>query len=358
MNTTPCESSKCRRAVLFVIAVCLMLNLLSLSRALAAQGPPGAGGDSSQQRQAGKEVAGKRNPQPVYRQSRFRRFKIKLKDFLQCHLSNRMKKEELLMYGPQLKYGTDSVSIQALVKGGSMMIEYEMETQSTATITIRVMNEAPFTRTFSGDGMGKIRSESFDLPHYRNDKPQPGLISIKAARRGPGGSLPTAFDLLAIGNAIGPKPFTTDASGRHFVQVASLGGLRAVSTSHAVPLPRASRSPWADRLNLYDITFKESQGDYIYSFNVGDRFDRWGLQVLKHRGRLRPLKVRESLYEEAIGPYLNTLQNHWDGLNDDGRRVRPGKYKVLVSVWDSSGDASWDIAKRADWLDSSLIEIK
>lgn len=358
MYTTPHESSKCRREVLFAIAVCLTLTLLTPICARAARVP---GRDTSRQ-QTGKEAADTRSPQPARRQSALRRSWTKFADFLTCRSVNRMKRQELLVRGPQFpdSYDPTNFSIQALV--GSewpMLLEYVLETGGTLIVTVRVMNEDPFTRTFQGDGMNNIRVESFTLPKFtrvRGPGPYPALISFETTRlSGPGKRKRAAFALFGTG--AGPKAFTVAGSNRSPLQVASLGGPRTAITSNALALTRAGDPRAAARSNLYEVTFEERQGVYICGFKVGDDFDRWSMEVRKHLGRLD--KVWGYRDNASIGPHMPVIFKQWDGRSDRGRPARRGQYKAWIFVWNSGGDASWNTATSTDHADSSSwVEVR
>lgn len=354
MNTTPRESSKRRReALLVVIVVCLALAQTAHGFAHAARAHD-TGRDTP--RQAGDAAARARPPRLLHKPSGLRKFAMNVERVLMCESANKRKKLELLSYGPEGHYDPNDFYILALVSGGSpMMLEYVLGTQSAVTITVKVMNEPPFTRALGGDGADKIRGEFFVLPNYTVNGPQPALISFRTEGRDKGGP-PPDFSLVIIG--AGAEAITTSALTRPREQIASVGGLPASAARDTPSQPRAPRHPQA-RVNLSVISFEESQGKYIYKFSVGYTFDRWGMEVFR-REDLRH-SVREDSFIEAIGPYapyLPFIQREWDGLNNKKRPVRPGGYKVRISVWDSSDDGSWAIATRADKQDSSLIIIR
>lgn len=332
MPETQRRSPNLRHAFLF--AACLLLTCPLAARAVS---PPRQTGGQEEE-----EVV-----RPLRRPGRFKSFGRNLLGFLRCKAANVRKRQELLEYGPQFpkRYDPSDFSFEALV-GASwpMVIEYELERQGTAVVTIQVMGADPFTQTLRGEGMGERRTARFTLLAYPGAVPLPALISLKATRDGTRGTERAEFNFLGAGagdDAVGALP-----KGTSGLEVAALGPLPPGVIGSAAPQLSCAMKLCNSKLSL-------TNGGYVYSFEVvaGGRFYRWAAKIETHlnRGKSGLTDSVKDLDGEVrrIGPN-QTIERPWDGRNSKGRRVRPGRYWVFVMAWRSgSSIGHWNASNNS-----------
>jgi hypothetical protein len=273
-----------------------------------------------------------------------KRFGRNFLDFLKCQTANVRMRRELLAYGPQFPDRLDpsDFSFKALVNTNwPMVVEYELEQQGTAVLTIKVMGADTFTQTLTGEGMGKLRTTRFTLPVYEGPGPHPALITLKATRPGRFGDERAEFRLHGAG--AGKEAVASLPRGPVDVEVAALG-----------PLPHgagrlAGEPPgrwFQSSLGLNDVRFGPGAGGYVFSFRVNGSFNRWGADITRMNVQKNNVESEERIVtaackEEQIGPRY-PVSGDWNGRDGSRIRVRPGEYTVLAMAWVSmTGD--WDM---------------
>jgi len=339
---TPRLPGNTRQACLFSV---IALFLLCPHAVHAGSPRRAAGTPPSQESESNPEGRSLKRPGGI------KRFGRNVLELLWCGPSNRRIRWELLEYGPQFpdRYDPSDFSFWALVNTNwPMAVEYEMESQGTAVITINVMGAAPFTQTFTGEGIGKRQTGRFILPVYTGKGPHAALITLKATRPGPKGNERASF--LFFGAGAGEEAVASHPTEPNGLEVAALG-----------PLPpgvgRLVREPPGRQfssLRLFDVTFGPGQGGYVFTFRVSGIFNRWGADItrmIQTRSHHEPEKVATAaLKAQPIGPRY-PVGGVWNGLGKNRRRVRRGEYSVHVMVWVSSENrGDWDYAVFGDPL--------
>jgi hypothetical protein len=255
-------------------------------------------------------------------------------DFLHCRKANVSLQRELLAYGPQLpdRYDPSDFSFKALVNTNwPMAVEYELEQQGTAVLTVKVMGAETFTQTLYGAGLGTPRTARFTLPAYPEKGPHPALITFKATRPGRFGDERAEFILRGAG--AGEAAVASLVREPASVEVAALGPL---------PFEPPGRQ-FESRLRVYGVTLGPRWGGgYVFSFRVSGSFNRWRADIAR-RNRMKTRNESEKvvtlrLREESIGP-RHPVSGDWNVLDGRERKVRPGTYSVHAMAWVSqTGD--------------------
>jgi hypothetical protein len=326
MSPTLSERSK-----FFRVALCAVAFLL-----LA---PPvnGARGHTRRRQEGGRRNVHVMTPAPEHKRSRFERFV----DFLACHTDQRGKMAALLKDGPQFpeSYDPGNFQINALLKGGwPVVLIYELEQPGNGLIKFRGMNLAYHEEKIFAQGLGQPKLLRTTLPPSFGPI-QAGKISIEAWRDGPNGEEPARFRLIYIG--AGKEAVASSAAIQTGIQIASLNALHLPSVG-ALPGHR-----WGEFAAISPVQFEPGQGDYLYSFDVGNDFGKWAAEIVRDvpkpgsRNSIRPHTVRRLPFPELIGPNLNPIGGRWNGLDPSRRRVPPGQYRVRVSVYWSALDRGW-----------------
>jgi hypothetical protein len=271
-----------------------------------------------------------------------------LDSFLTCNDANIKKRRELLDYGPQFpdSYDDSDFYFYALVDSNwPMAVEYELERQAAAVITIEVKGASPFTQTLDGEGMGQRQATQFTLPVYSGKGPHPARISFKATRDGSSGKERAEFRFVGAG--AGEGAMAALPKGPSGIEVAALGRL---------PLGGAGRGPAPPQcaLGVCNTRLTATPGGYVYAFTVGSKskFNKWAADILESvrtgnsdfSRQVRNIKT----VAQRIGPN-ETKTGSWDGLNNRRRRVRPGRYSLLVKAWFSAYNAGrWNAQRDSD----------
>ncbi len=289
---------------------------------------------------------------PRKRPSRFKRFAREFLDVLSCHPAKYRKELELARYGPQFpkNYDPRDFSIHAFVKGGwPINLIYELEKNSTLTVTVRMMGVRPFTTTFGPAAAGEVRG--FILPREFGRVPQAGVISFRANTDISGRKRLADFQLLAFdigGSTIQSTGITRPSLVDDFhLRVASYD-----SRPPGTPPP-----PQTDTTSIYDVNMalrgagRNARVDF--SFRTRKSYGRWAAEF---RTEQRTTEIEAEIpFDERISSRDNLIKKTWDGSRRPGLRARPGLYQVWIKAWWGPFDGGQSAAaresrpRRIDW---------
>jgi hypothetical protein len=210
---------------------------------------------------------------------------------------------------PEAAFSMSDFKVQALVKGRwPIVVEYELEADSTAEVTISINNgEFKFPvrlRTTNG----KTIQVTDHLPGTFGEKPQLGEVSFKAFRNGPEPRRPANFFLYGLG--FGDKAVGSMVVDHLEFQPPSIH-------------PKLNEKASCSFHSLSD--FDSGSADFMrvtYPDNV------------YHFEPVARKKLNNGI------AYDEWLAKDWDGKNDKGK-ISPGRHQFRVRVWrtlQSGGD--------------------
>lgn len=269
--------------------------------------------------------------------------------------------------GPQFSpaFDTGKFNILAFVKGGwTLRIEYEMEDQSLAVMTIVALTDRGIKYSVHKlSGTGARRTESLQIPDDFSDKPEPSIILIETSINQLGKKKRVDFQLYGLGigvNAertrgrrraeLNPSELEFGAVGAQIMPVSYFVRSSDIF-SHKNPL----QSDVISGPTFAPSSFNASSGATVtYSFQALDSFGRWAAdfrsvtRTPNADGRIVPKTkwVRTVQFDEAIGP-SNQISKEWDGKDRRGR-VSRGEHRLMIRAWWSAVNGGSSAIKIAD----------
>jgi hypothetical protein len=289
-------------------------------------------------------------------------------NFLACNKAKESEEQRLFRRGPQLLfpdvYNESDFSIVALVKGNwGVAVEYELEPRSTASITFKVKDVAPFTQALPANNVvnnpqttqvaatGR-RQLFFILPKQFGEKPQAALISLRAVIDDPNGKVAADFQLDAL--ALGGRalvPATTTQPGTQTDQLGTQTDVVSVLQKASAQEGFELLSDFGRRqagapnevaiiaLNVAPTSVSARQGGmFNYNFLSTNFFEKWRAEYRQEVKTLGPggkyvkgtKYVGGKTFYEPVLPLFPKYQN-W--IISRGGRFSQGKYKIQVYAW-------------------------
>jgi hypothetical protein len=213
--------------------------------------------------------------------------------------------------GPQFgSYLLSRIYADVLAKAGPIVIEYQLDNQTTATLTIMIKGKKePFIQRLRPTG-AEVKQEVFQLPDTFGKKPLVAQLSIKADNLDPANNRSTGFELFSI--ALGEK---------------AVGSLKIDQLSFNPAHVRAR-----EKISV------------TYSFHSLGDFDRATVEFRL----LGPTRKGESanglVNSQKISGGVRrgeTKKGAWDGKNQEGKFSK-GRHLLLVSAWfDAKNGGDW-----------------
>jgi hypothetical protein len=215
--------------------------------------------------------------------------------------------------GPQFgSYLLRRIYADVLAKAGPMVIEYQLDNECTATLTLTIKGKKePFIYRLKPTG-AEIKQEVFQLPETFGEKPLVAVLSINAENLDPANKSSTCFELFSIamgGNAVGS------------LKINQL------------------------RFNPPQVQAKEKIS-VTYSFHSLADFDRAAVEF-RFLGPTRKGESANGLVnsQKISGGVRRgeTKNGTWDGKNQKGK-ISKGRHLLVVMAWfeaKNGGDWSW-----------------
>jgi hypothetical protein len=302
---------------------------------------------------------------PRRKSSSLKRLGRRVLDFLSCNPANKRKTQELSRNGPQFPadYEMSDFSIEALVKGSwAVTIEYELEPDSTVSITFTAKDVEPFSQTFSTQDAGPNQpnvlttggpqKRDFQLPERFGEKPQAALISFRALADGPNGKRPANFQLNSLGIGDQPPDSTSTKTNQRGQQTVEMNALYIKASAQGFqPFynfgSRLMMGPKA--VAIVDISIRPQRirpgGTFNYTFSSTNFFPAGRAEYRRDVKTLRPngtyIYGTEYVAGENFTEPVNAGRNPQPPPIERSKKwnVRPrvslGKYRIQVFAWNS-----------------------
>ena len=298
-------------------------------------------------------------------------------DFLSCNAARLTKEQELYRSGPQfpLNYDDNDFSFVALVKGGwEVTIEYQLDLDSTASITFVAKDAEPFSEELHSapnqvnSKVGGVRRLTIRLPDEFSNKPRPALISFKATVNGSQGKEPAGFELLSLGIGnrftFNPKSNSTNPPAAESMTKDSLKrGLAQPVSYREVLSAGAPESQGAVEITRIDVAPDAlvPAGTFNYTFESTDKFSQWKAdyhrktrQLRNGRNVLGTQHLQTVPFNELVFAGHNPQPSGSKAWQiTKSKRFVPGEYKIQVTAF-LRADAGDDAGKMATRLSQPL----
>ncbi len=233
----------------------------------------------------------------------------KILGFLKCNRHKELKERELYRTGAQLprSFNMSDFSFTAFVKGNwPVVVNFELEARSSATITFEVKDVQPFIQELTATGTGQPREVLFNLPERFGDKPQAALITIKAVNTSQGAGQLASFRLYAFGAG-----------------------------------PQAVGSVTIDEVDFQPGRINTRKGEQVgYSFHSRNDYIDVSAEFWIGKAVRRALGM-SLVYAKKLGPIRRDgrRSRQWDGKKSVGRGFSIGAHQLHLNA--RTGSADW-----------------